>query len=246
MNSIGICGFGRFGKVLYDQFQNHADIKIYDPFVEKKYNPGKYPFKNLEQICQCQLIILSVPIAKIKYLINELKDSVKPGSIIMDVCAVKTYPIKLLLENISDKVEILGSHPLFGPDSVTTSLAGHTIILTPARIAKPKLNQIKSFLAKFDLKIVEMSPDKQDRLMAWTLALTHFLGRGLNNLPLPDPIIATKDYQNLLRLTKKVNRDTYELFEDMHRFNPYTVEMRKSLLKSMKELKKDLDALEIS
>jgi prephenate dehydrogenase len=246
MNSIGICGFGRFGKVLYEQFKNYAEIKIYDPFIEKKYNPGKYPFRNLEQICQCQLIILAVPIAKIKNLINELKGLVKSDSIIMDVCAVKTYPIKLLLDNIPEDVEILGSHPLFGPDSVTTSLSGHTIILTPARISQQKLKRIKSFLAKFDLKIVEMSPDEQDRLMAWTLALTHFLGRSLNNLPLPNPNIATKDYQNLLRLIKKVNQDTYELFEDMHRFNPYTVEMRKSLLKSMKKLKKNLDVLEIN
>ena len=165
-------------------------------------------------------------------------------ALVMDVCAVKMYPIKIMEQNLPKKVHILGSHPLFGPDSVQNSLKGHIMIITPHRVSSNRLSEVKTFWQEQGLKLVEMSPEEQDRLMAWTLALTHFLGRGLNGLPLPDTVVSTKDYQNLLKLMRKINRDTWELFHDMHRFNPFTREMRKMLLKSMSDLKTELDQLE--
>jgi prephenate dehydrogenase len=150
-----------------------------------------------------------------------------------------------MAHNFPDKVQIVGSHPLFGPDSVKESMQGHVMIITPYRISDNNLKQIKKFWEVFGIKIVEMTPDEQDRLMAWTLAMTHFIGRSLNGLPLPETTIATRDYRNLIDLMKKINRDTWELFEDMHRYNPYTVEMRKLLIESMEQMKEKLDNSQI-
>lgn len=147
----------------------------------------------------------------------------------------------MMAKHFSDKVQIIGSHPLFGPDSVKESMQDHLMIITPYRISDTNLNQIKNFWEGFGIQIIEMTPDQQDRLMAWTLALTHFLGRSLNGLPLPETTVATQDYRNLIELMKKINRDTWELYEDMHRYNPYTVEMRNLLLESMAQMKEKLD-----
>ena len=163
----------------------------------------------------------------------------------MDVCAVKTYPLQVMAKHFSNEVQILGSHPLFGPDSVKESMHDHLMIITPYRISDKNLKQIKKFWKRFGIAIIEMTPDEQDRLMAWTLALTHFLGRSLNGLPLPETTVATRDYRNLIELMKKINRDTWELYEDMHRYNPYTVEMRNLLFESMVQMKEKLDKSQI-
>jgi prephenate dehydrogenase len=244
MKKMGLIGFGRFGQVLFHQLHKILEISIYDPFKSEEKSMDNLSFSTLPEVCEKPYIILAVPVSALQDVTKKIAKYLNPKSIIMDVCAVKKYPIEVMEKNLPKDIEILGSHPLFGPDSVQNSLEGHLMIITPHRISASNLTEIKTFWQKLGIKILEMSPDEQDRLMAWTLALTHFLGRGLNGLPLPETVVSTRDYQNLLQLMRKINRDTWELFHDMHRYNPYTREMRKMLLKSMSDLKAELDQLE--
>jgi prephenate dehydrogenase len=169
---------------------------------------------------------------------------VSSSSIIMDVCAVKSYPMDIMKKYLAPDIQILGSHPLFGPDSVKDSMQGHTMIICPVRINSDSLQATKKW-RNFGIQLIEMTADEQDRLMAWTLALAHFWESSLVELPLPDTEIATRDYQNLIQLMKKINRDTWDLFEDMHAFNPYTREMREAMVKSLNRLKEKLDHSQI-
>lgn len=245
MKALGLIGFGRFGQLLYRQLKDKIDIQIYDPGKLSEPISAPLPFSDLAEICKKQLIILAVPVSRIESVCREMKPHLSNHSIIMDVCAVKSYPLQMMAHIFSEEVQILGSHPLFGPDSVKKSMQGHLMIITPYRISDKNLKRIKNFWESFGIKIIDMSPDEQDRLMAWTLSMTHFLGRSLNGLPLPEKTIATRDYRNLIELMKKINRDTWELFEDMHRYNPYTVEMRKLLMESMEQMKEKLDKSQI-
>ncbi len=242
MKSMGLIGFGRFGQVLFRQLNQLIDIHIYDPYVNVHPNDN-IPLTSLESVCRNPLVVVAVPVSAIRSISEQMTNYLMDNVVVMDVCGVKEYPLKIMTQFFPERVQILGSHPLFGPDSVISDLTDHLMILTPQRISDARLKEIKTFWKQFGLKLIEMSAEEQDRLMAWTLALTHFLGRGLNGLPLPDTGIATRDYQNLLRLMEKINRDTWELFEDMHRYNPYTSEMRERLLQSMTELKNKLDKL---
>ncbi len=244
MKKLGLIGFGRFGRLLYDQLKTTVDVQVHDP--EKMSDPAyaSVPFADLENICKNELIILAIPVSQIEKVCRNMRSHLSSQSVIMDVCAVKTYPSNIMLKNFNSSVQILGSHPLFGPDSVKETMQGHLMIITPYRIGNNNLKRIKKFWEGFGIKIIDMTPDEQDRLMAWTLAMTHFLGRSLNGLPLPETTIATRDYRNLIELMRKINRDTWELFEDMHRYNPYTVEMRNLLLESMQQMKEKLDKLQ--
>lgn len=243
MEKMGLIGFGRFGQVIYDQLKDKLQIQIYDPFKSQEEAFENILFSTLAEVCRNPFIMLAVPVSAIDEVTKKMAKHFKGESIVMDACAVKQYPLKVMEKNFPEQIQILGSHPLFGPDSVRESLKGHLMVITPHRISKQNLQTVKSFWEYFGIKVVEMSPEEQDRLMAWTLALTHFLGRGLNGLPLPETVVSTRDYQNLLQLMRKINRDTWELFHDMHRYNPYTREMRQMLLKSMTDLKTELDQL---
>jgi len=243
MKKVGLIGLGRFGELLYRQLSRKVLVEVHDPGQSRKAGHNDIPFTDLPQVCSNELVILAVPVSAIPEVSKVIAGKFAPGTTVMEVCAVKTYPLQILNQQLPENVHLLGSHPLFGPDSVQDSLQDHLMILTPYRIPVAKLEEFKKFWIDFGLRIIEMTAEEHDRLMAWSLALTHFLGRSLNELPLPDTRIATRDFQNLIQLTKKINRDTWELFEDMHRFNPYTREMRKSLIETMISLKEKLDRL---
>jgi prephenate dehydrogenase len=243
MKKIGIIGFGRFGRLLHDQLKSLLQIQVHDPVTMNDPSNSSMQFFDLETICKNELIILAIPVSQLETVCQNMKPHISKNSVIMDVCAVKTYPSGIMLKSFSSPVQLLGTHPLFGPDSVKENMRDHLMIMTPYRINDNNMKRIKKFWQNLGIKIIEMSADQQDRLMAWTLSMTHFLGRSLNGLPLPDTAIATRDYRNLIDLMRKINRDTWGLFEDMHRFNPYTKEMRKLLLESMQQMKEKLDEL---
>ncbi|MBN2365554.1 MAG: prephenate dehydrogenase [Calditrichaeota bacterium] len=242
MKSIGLVGFGRFGKLLYKQLKDRTEFNIYDPDKITQQKQENIPFCKLEQVCRKSLIILAVPVSAIMEITAKISDLVSPETIVMDVCAVKQYPLKVLQNRLPSDIQIIGTHPLFGPDSVQKTMEGHLMIISPQRISLKNMKLFRDFWEGLGIRLIEMEPEDHDRLIAWTLGLTHFLGRALKQLPLPDAAIATRDYQNLIHLTEKINRDTWELFEDMHRYNPFTVEMRRQLLQSLNSLKDKLDA----
>jgi prephenate dehydrogenase len=241
MDRLGLIGFGRFGQMLYDQISEQIKVQIYDPFKSEDKKLKSIRFSDLDKICKNPLIVIAVPVSALETVTKKMAKYIPPHTVVMDVCSVKKYPIEIMAKYLNEDTQILGTHPLFGPDSVKDSMEGHMMIMTPYRIEEDHFQNLKSFWKSFGIKIVEMSSEEQDKLMAWTLALTHFLGRGLNGLPLPDTVVTTKDFQNLLDLMTKINRDTWELFHDMHRYNPYAREMRDMLMQSMLDLKSELD-----
>ncbi|NOX36478.1 MAG: prephenate dehydrogenase [Calditrichaeota bacterium] len=243
MEALGIIGFGRFGQLLYQFLYQKYHVAIYDPHQQYRPEFENYPFSTLEEVCYNPLVIIATPISALDGLVRNIANLLKPETIVMDVCSVKNYPINLLLNFLPEDVEILGSHPLFGPESVRKSLKGHYVVLIPARISAGRYEQMKAFWRDLGVRPVEMEALEHDRIMAWTLALTHFLGRGLRELELPSTRVVTRDYKILKNLVEMVNRDTIQLFQDMHRFNPHTRKMRKAVLKQFRELDKTLDQL---
>jgi prephenate dehydrogenase len=241
MKNIGLIGFGRFGRLIYEQLKNQCTITVYEPSPLQRNEPGTPIFRSLSEACQNEFLILSVPVSDFSQVVSDISPLLKSDTLVMDVCAVKQYPLKIMKKNLKPGIEVVGTHPLFGPDSVRENLHGHVMIVTPGQISSRRLTDFKNFWKKLGITVIEMSPQEHDRLMAWTLALTHFLGRALKTLPLPDTAVSTRDYQNLFQLMEKINRDTWELFEDMHHYNPFTTEMRSQLLQAMTDLNTRLE-----
>ncbi len=241
MEAIGLIGFGRFGQLLYKYIASDYIVTIYDPHKQQEPDFETYPFAALEEVAYNPLVIIATPISAIESVARNIAPLVRPETIIMDVCSVKNYPLNVLNEYLPEYAEIIGSHPLFGPESVTKSLRGKTVILSPIYASTKSFEKIKAFWKGLGVRSIAMSPTEHDRVMAWTLALSHFLGRGLGRLTLPSVRLSTKDYRILRQLIDLVNRDSIQLFQDMHRFNPFTREMRKQVLRELQILNDELD-----
>jgi prephenate dehydrogenase len=90
------------------------------------------------------------------------------------------------------------------------------------------------------LKVVKTTPEQHDREAARSLALVHFIGRGLDRLKLKPQPVTTLGYERLLKVNETVTNDTWQLFRDMHRYNPYAKKARQKLLKALAGLDKSL------
>ena len=73
MNSVGIIGLGRFGKVLASILQKGYQISGYD-IEEISPHPG-IEFHNLEKVLEEDVIFIAVPIRHFKSLIVDIRDS---------------------------------------------------------------------------------------------------------------------------------------------------------------------------
>jgi prephenate dehydrogenase len=161
--------------------------------------------------------------------------------VVMDVCSVKTLPCQWLNENFKEPVEIMGTHPMFGPDSAKSGLKGKQIVLCPLRISSQKLNEIKNIFQKLELEVIETTPEDHDQQTAYSLALVHFLGRGLEKLDFDKINIKTYGFDIISQIRENVSNDSWQLFEDMQKLNPYSEEVREIVLESLKEVDSSLD-----
>jgi prephenate dehydrogenase len=200
---------------------------------------------SLAEACRQELLILSVPISVFREKLIEIVPLLREGTIVIDVCSVKVYPVKVMNEILPDTVSVLATHPMFGPDSASDSLEGRKIVLCDVRIQKNVLRKIEKYLSSKGLTTIETTPEKHDEQIAVSLALTHFIGRSLAAFGARPKEIDTEGYKRLLHVLDVVENDTWQLFEDMNCYNPYARKFRTELMSAAQAVDDKLNTLEI-
>ena len=115
MNSVGIVGFGRFGKILANILQKGFAIKAYDPKPTGP-SPG-VQFSGLDTVLMEKVIFIAVPIRYFEKAIIDISQRINQGTTLIDVCSVKKYPVDVMMKVLPKHVGIIATHPMFGPDS---------------------------------------------------------------------------------------------------------------------------------
>ncbi|MBN1157317.1 prephenate dehydrogenase/arogenate dehydrogenase family protein [Candidatus Woesearchaeota archaeon] len=238
MTTIGIIGHGRFGRLMAKYLSR--DFKVYvssSKMVTKKKNiiPS-----TLEKACLQDIIIPCVPISAMEDTLKKMKIFLKRGSLVMDVCSVKEYPVALMRRILPKSVQILGSHPMFGPDSASDSLAGRKIVLCRIRVRKELFSKIKKYLKRRNLIIIETTAKKHDEEISESLVLTHFIGRALIDVKAKRLNIDTEGYKRLMKILEVVKNDTLQLFYDMNHYNRCSATMRRRFINSLEKIDKRL------
>lgn len=242
---IGIIGFGRFGRLMAGYLAKDFPVVVYNRSGKEAgiAETGAVP-AGLEQAAGQRVVILSVPISRMRETLKAVAPLLSPDAIVADVCSVKVYPVQWMTALLPESVSILATHPMFGPDSAAASLLDRKIVLCRGRIAPERYEKIKSYLASKGLIVIETTPDEHDRQIARSLCLTHFIGRSLDAFGAGELIIDTEGYKRLLHILGVVTHDTWQLFVDMNRYNPYAEENRRGFMSAMKEIEERLEAEE--
>ncbi|NQU79487.1 prephenate dehydrogenase/arogenate dehydrogenase family protein [Candidatus Woesearchaeota archaeon] len=219
---VGIIGYGRFGKFLAE----HMDAKVCD-----------VDCGNLKEVCCEDVIIISVPISKFEIVLKQIKPLIKE-QLVVDTCSVKEEPIRLMKEILPESCSILGTHPLFGPDSADST--EKKIAICRVRINDELYDKAKILLIEKGLKVIECTPEEHDRSAAKSQVITQFIGRALMEIGSGPLEIDTEGYRRLMKILGVVKNDTYQLFKDMNFYNRFSVAERKRLIESMIKIDKGL------
>ncbi len=239
---IGIIGFGRFGRLAAGCLAR--DFKVYvacgRDAQRMRIEAAGALASDLDSVCRQKILILCVPISAMQMVLADVAPRIPPGTLVVDVCSVKQLPVQWMRRILPEHARILGTHPMFGPDSAEGGLGGHKIVLCPVRIPGRQYKKIKDYLGARGLKVIEADPGRHDREIAVSLALTHYIGRALDAFgacPMP---IDTEGYKRLLNILGVVTNDTWQLFYDMHRYNPYAADQRRAFRRAMEKIERKL------
>jgi prephenate dehydrogenase len=232
---IGIIGFGQLGQFMAKHLKPFFSISIFDVADRiKESEQIGVRVESLEKVSAKDIVILAVPINKFEELLNKVKNFLKPGALLLDVCSVKVVPASLMSKIKREDIGIIAMHPLFGPQSGANGIKGLKIVLCPIRISKEKRNSVKQFLEdKLGLKVIITTPEKHDGQMAIAACLSHFIGRALINLDITEQEISEPSFNKLLELKKMLEKDSFELFRDIQQNNPFAKEIREKLCKEL-------------
>ena len=240
MNSVGIIGFGRFGKVLANILQRGFAIKAYDPKP-----PGPFPgvqFLDLDTVLNEKVVFIAVPIRHFESVIADISTKLKKETTLIDVCSVKNYPVNIMLKILPDHIGVIATHPMFGPDSYMSN-SNLKMMINNTRDLYNQYSFWKRFFSDQSIQIIEMTPDQHDRLAAKTQGVTHFLGRMLKEFGIKKTNIDTQGFRDLLDLVGQTCNDTWELYADLQLYNPYTEDMVEKLKASTNKLDNQLNEL---
>lgn len=232
---IGLIGYGRFGRLSVQHLATDCDVVVHtrDDTKEADIRQAGGRLVSLAEACAQNTVLLCVPISVMQDTLSHIAPLLKPGTLVVDVCSVKVLPVQWMLQQLPQNVDILATHPMFGPDSANHSLAGHKLVVCPERIASSRLEPILAWMKSKQLDVIEATPEEHDHKIAVSLALTHFIGRSLSAFGAQPMNIDTEGYKRLLHILGVVENDTWQLFVDMHRYNPYAQEERKAFIEAL-------------
>lgn len=239
---IGLIGFGRLGKLLTKYLAQDFHVHVYDLNLDPDTvrSLGAIPC-DLNEACAQPIVLPLVPMSAFEQLMLEISPLLEPGTLLVDACSVKQLPVEWMLKHLPQNIQILGSHPMFGPDSAAETVFGAKLVLTPVRVEQTLYRQITVYLNKHGIKLIETTPEEHDRQISRSLFLAHFLGRTLLDFGAKPLDIDTKGYRRLMKILLTVENDSIQLFEDMYRYNPYAEEARSQFLTSMQAVVGHLD-----
>ena len=126
------------------------------------------------EVVDTDVLLLSVPIDITGAVIARVGPEMRKGSLMMDITSVKKLPVEMMSRVTGEGVEILGTHPLFGPSA--KSIRGQTIIFVPVSERVGALyRRVYELFEHSGARIEILSAEEHDRLMSVLQGLTHFV-----------------------------------------------------------------------
>lgn len=225
MKSLGLIGFGQFGQLAAGVLKSHFDVLVADPApgaeaIARGIGVG---FGPMEDAASRDVVVFAVPVVTMQAVFAAAAPHLKAGALAIDVGSVKMLPARWMVELLPAHVDLVATHPLFGPQSAKPGLAGLRFVVCPVRGERHE--RVAAFGRSLGLTVTVTSPEEHDREMAYVQALTHLIGRSLVNLGIPDEMLKTPSYQHLLELCSLIGADTFELFTAIQTQNPYAAEV---------------------
>lgn len=222
----------------FQYLSRDKEVRVFDSNPERVC--GLAQATSFEEAVAAQLILLCIPISDMEETCQKMAPLLGAGQIVVDTCSVKRRPIDWMVEHLPASVQILGTHPLFGPDSAKEGMEGLTIALCPVRIRPEVYTEIREYLERLQLIVVEPTPEDHDEQLARGQAVFHLIAQAMKRLEWAGQAISTPGPEAFYRLVETVQHDTDQLFRDMERENPYAAQCRRRFIQEVLALDQEL------
>ena len=172
-----IGGAGGMGRWLIRHFTSMgcevaiSDIKVDEAKLVAEEYGVSFCESNIDAVADADLTVISVPMDKVPKVIDEIKLSLKKGSILMEISSLKLLVMEKLKEVEKFNVQALSIHPLFGPrvEELTTK----KLVLIPVSDSKCEEELARKLFP--EAKILVLEHEEHDKFMALILSLTYFI-----------------------------------------------------------------------
>jgi len=177
MKILIIGGTGETGKWFVKFYKKHGfDVSIWG--INKKKDVAEelgvtFADDIDTEIGLSDIVMISVPINITEKTISDIAPKMPAGSLLMDITSIKTGPVEAMKKYAPQDVEILGSHPMFGPS--IPDIRGQIVIFTPVEGRSRKwLPIIRGLYENNGAHIEIMEVSEHDKMMSVVQGLTHF------------------------------------------------------------------------
>jgi prephenate dehydrogenase len=201
----------------------------------------KYVQDNTQAVSNSDIIIISVPIESTIQVIREISPFIKKASLLLDVTSVKEKPTEVMYESVPEDVEVLPSHPMFGPR--IRSLDGQVVVLTPLKKGE-WFKKTVDFLKNENARVLVTTPEIHDQMMSIVQGLTHFaylsIAATINKLQVEvkeSRKFASPIYNLMLDMIARIVAQNPYLSYSIQKQNKYIQKIHETFLATYEELK---------
>ncbi|KAI8464533.1 MAG: hypothetical protein J3K34DRAFT_440097 [Monoraphidium minutum] len=249
--TIGIAGFGTFGQFLAKRMAaaGHRVLATSrSPYHDVAAKIGVEFFQDVDDFCEehPDVVILASSILSTEAVLRSLPvQRLRRNTLFVDVLSVKAFPKQLLLRELPPEMDVVCTHPMFGPDSGKGSWKGLNFMYEVVRVGRDagRLARVENFLRFFrseGCRMVEMSCEEHDRQAASTQFVTHTVGRMLGEMDLASTDINTRGFEALLNLVENTSHDSFDLYYGLFLYNANATEELQRLEVAFDRVKKQL------
>jgi len=163
--------------------------------------------------------------------------------IVAEVLSVKIHPRTVMLETLSGQLDILCTHPMFGPESGKHGWRNLPFMFERVRVKEANralCDRLIGIFASEGCLMYEMSCTTHDSYAASSQFVTHTTGRILSKLGLKSTPINTKGFESLLKLVETTCKDSFDLYQGLYKHNLHSKQQLKLLRTAFDEIERDL------
>jgi len=148
-------------------------------FLARVFGDGGFPVEAMgighgasavEVASRHDLVVVAVPIDVTVAVVKEIAPHVKKGACLMDITSIKRAPLEAMLEAAPEGVDVVGTHPMFGPHGI--DFDRQKVVLCRGR-GDAAFARVKKLYESFGAETIDATADEHDAQMALIQVLVH-------------------------------------------------------------------------
>ena len=232
-------GAGRLGKWLYHFFADSGHrVSVVD--ITRPDFVCEFSFCFDASAEHHDIIAIATPIRVSNDILQKIDRLNLKHPIIFDVSSVKA-PVYHSLLKLKDKgVRVSSFHPMFGPS--VSLLFGKHIIRTSLNVQEAD-DLVSDIFSATSLRVVDMSIDEHDAVIAMLLSLSHILNiifvRTLERSNFKSGYLeklSSPTFSELIAIARKVMSENPHLYFEIQALNPHTKAVHEQISRALAEI----------